>query len=76
MVNKNSREGQNLCLIKYDVMNKYGGVDDVTPHILVLCSRWRRVVSLTSRPFYHSGEVTGTYCTGDWVGPTDGLKGA
>jgi hypothetical protein len=42
--------------------------------IFDLGTRWGRVVSVTPRPRFISGERTpGTHCTGGWVGPRAGL---
>jgi hypothetical protein len=41
-----------LCLIKHHGMKTYCGSGCIAPRILDLGTRWRRVVSFTSRPLY------------------------
>jgi hypothetical protein len=47
-----------LCLIKHHVINTYWGWR-IAPCILNLCSRWRWMVSFTSRPVYSEAKVPG-----------------
>jgi hypothetical protein len=37
-------------------MEAYWGSGDIAPHILDLGTRWKRVVSFTSRPLYPQGK--------------------
>jgi len=46
-----------LCLTKHHAIKTYWGIGDIyiSPRILDLGTRWRRVVRLTLRPLYHPG---------------------
>jgi hypothetical protein len=45
-----------LCLTKHNAMKTYLGIGDIAPGILDLGTRWRWVVSFTSRPLYPQGK--------------------
>jgi hypothetical protein len=42
-------------------MKAYGGSEGITPRILDLGTRWRRVVSVTARPLYLQGKSPWRY---------------
>jgi hypothetical protein len=50
----------------------FGGV---TPRILNLDNKLRRVVRSMSRPRYSGANNRFAHCTGDWVGPRAVLQG-
>jgi hypothetical protein len=50
-------------------MKTYWGSGDIAPHILDLRTRWRWVVSFTTRPIYLREKAPGTHWIGGWVGP-------
>jgi hypothetical protein len=56
-----------LCLTKHHAMKTYWGSGSIAPRILDLGTRWRWVVSFTTRPLYHRERAPGTHGIG-WVG--------
>jgi len=53
-------------------MEAYWGSGSIVPHILGLGTRWRWVVSFTSRPLYPKGKNP-WYPLGGWLGPRTAL---
>jgi hypothetical protein len=47
-----------LCLTKHHSMKTYSGSGGIASRILDLGTRWRLVVSFTSRPLYTKGKST------------------
>jgi hypothetical protein len=66
-----------LCflLTEHHAMKAYWGSGGISPRILDLSTRWRRVVSFVLRPLYPQGKnpLSPTHLIGGWVGPTAGL---
>jgi hypothetical protein len=58
-----------LCLIEHHAIKTYWGCGGIAPRILDLGTRWRWVVSFTTRPLYPRERSPGTHLIGSWVGP-------
>jgi hypothetical protein len=54
-------------------MKAHWGSGGIVPRILDLGTRWRWVISFTSRSLYPQGKTPGTHWIGSWVGSTAGM---
>jgi len=60
------------CLIKHHTVTTYWDSGGIAPSILDLGTRWRCVVSFTSRSPYPRGKDPGTHYMGGRMGPRGG----
>jgi hypothetical protein len=83
VINSQLEQAKGLCswrrklskvkLTRYTPWKGRGGRGGIAPLFLNLGTRRGWVASITPRPHFTPGERnTGTYCTGDWVGPRAG----